>query len=125
MAYVDFVDDKPVISDDGDVVINNTRENLMAVRDGVVMGKFLDWNMTPTVGGGSAEEPDSIEWRSGQGSGTDRVRATITWGTSGGADGNPTTIVWAFSVNGSVYDTMGTQTITYDVNANITWITWA
>ncbi len=125
MAYIDFVDDKPIISDDGDVVIDSTRENLMAVRDGVVMGKFLDWDMTPTVGGGSAAEPDSIEWRSGQGAGTDRVRATITWGTSGGADGNPTSIIWAFSVNGTVYDTMGTETITYDVNANITGTSWA
>lgn len=125
MAYVPFVDDKPVISDDGDVVINNIRENLMASRDAIVMGKFEDWNMTPTVGGGSAEEPDSIEWRAGAGAGTDRVRATITWGTSGGADGNPTSIVWAFSVDGAVYDTIGTETITYDVDANVTGTTWA
>ena len=125
MAYIDFVDNKPVISDDGDDVINDTRQNLMAVRDGVVMGKFLDWNMTVTVGGGSAEEPDSIEWRDGQGSGTDRLRATITWGSAGGADGNPTVILWEFSVNGSVYDTLGTETITYDANSNITGKTWA
>ena len=125
MAYVDFVDNKPVISDDGDDVITDIRQNLMAVRDGVVMGKFLDWNMTPTIGGGSAEEPDSIEWRDGKGAGTDRVRATTTWGTAGGADGNPVTIVWAFSVDGAVYDPMGTQTITYDSNSNITGITWA
>ncbi len=125
MAYTPFVDDKPVISDDGDVVIDDTRQNLMAVRDAAVMGKFEDWDMIPTIGGGSAEEPDSIEWRSGQGSGTDRVRATITWGTSGGADGNPTSIVWEFSVDGAVYDAIGTETITYDVNSNITGVTWS
>ena len=125
MAYVPFVDNKPVISDDGDDVIDDIRENLMAARDGIVMGKMLDWDMAVTIGGGSAAEPASIEWRDGQGAGTDRIRATITWGTSGGADGNPTSIIWAFSVNGSVYDTIGTETITYDVDSNITADTWA
>ena len=45
MGYTKFVSDKPVIADDGDVVINNTRQNLMALRDAVVAGNVVDWDL--------------------------------------------------------------------------------
>lgn len=125
MAYIDFVKGKPVIADDGDEVLNYTRENLMALRDAIVMGVFVDWDMTVTAGTGTAAEPQYILWRSGQDAGTDRVRATITWGSAGGADGNPTVILYQFSVNGSVWDTIGTLTISYDVDANVTATDWS
>ncbi len=106
MPYAPFEEGKPVISDSGQDVVDKTRINVEAARDAVIMGTFREYDMTVTVGGGSAAEPDSIEWL--ESVSADRVRATLTW--SGGA---PTVIVWAFSVDGLVYDTIGTQTITY------------
>lgn len=123
MAYTSFVDNKPDITDAGQDVIDDTRENIMALRDAIASGRLEDWDMTTS--GGTAEEPGVLQWRDGQGSGTDRVRATITWGTSGGADGNPTVIVYAFSINGSTWDTIGTLTITYDANGNVTASAWS
>lgn len=122
MVYVPFVSDKPVIADDGDVVINNTRENLMALRDGLVAGALVDWDLTVTVGGGTAEEPDEIIYKNG----TEWIRLDITWGTTGGEDGNPTVIVYAYSANsGGLYDTMGTWTGTYNSNGTLTAGVWS
>jgi len=121
MAYVPFVSDKPIISDDGDVVINNTRENLMALRDAIVSGALTGWDLTVTVGGGSAEEPDEIIYKNG----TEWIRLDITWGTAGGEDGNPTVVVYAYSSNsGSAYDTIDTWTGTYNANGTLTAGDW-
>ena len=122
MAYTDFVKDTPDIADTGAVVINNSRENLMALRDGLVCGALNTWNMDITVGGGSAAEPDEIIYKSG----VEWLRLDITWGTAGGDDGNPTVIVYAYSANsGGLYDTIGTATMTYDSSGNMTDITWS
>jgi hypothetical protein len=54
------------------------------------------------------------------------VRATLTWGTVGGAAGNVSAAVYEYSANsGSSYDAIGTKTITYDSNANVTATTWS
>jgi len=120
MGYVKFVPDKPVIADDGDIVINNTRENLMALRDAIVAGNLVDWTMAAT--GGTAEEPTEILYSKN----TERVRLTITWGTSGGADGNPATVVYAYDGDGGAsYDTIGTWTATYDSSGNLTAEAWS
>ena len=122
MAYTKFVKDKPVIADDGDIVINNTRENLMAVRDAVVMGVLVDFNMDITIGGGSAAEPDEIIYKNG----VEWIRLQVTWGTTGGDDGQPTVIVYAYSANsGGLYDTIGTATMTYGSGGEMTDITWS
>ena len=122
MAYTDFVEDKPDITDDGDIVINNTRENLMALRDALVCGALNGWDMDITIGGGSAAEPDEIIYKKS----TEWLRLDITWGTSGGDDGNPTVIVYAYSANsGGVYDTIGTATMTYDSGGAMTDVTWS
>lgn len=119
MAYVPFVSDKPVITDNGDVVINNTRENLMALRDAVVAGALKGWNMAAT--GGTAAEPTQILYSKGN----ERVRLAITWGTTGGEDGNPKTVVYSYDGDaGASYDTIGTWTGTYDANGNLTAETW-
>jgi len=122
MAYTAFVPDKPDIADDGDVVINNTRENLMALRDAVVSGALVGWDLTVTIGGGSAEEPDEIIYKNTP----EWVRLAVTWGTAGGEDGQPLVVVYAYSANsGGVYDTIGTLTMSYNANGTATGGVWS
>ena len=122
MAYTKYTSDTPVITDTGGEVIDDTRNNLMALRDAIVAGALVDWNLDITVGGGSAAEPDELIYKKN----TEWIRLDITWGTSGGADGQPTVIVYAYSSNsGSLYDTIGTATMTYDANGNMTDLTWS
>lgn len=125
MVYVPFVSDKPVIADDGDIVINNTRENLMALRDAVVAGALVGWNLTLTVGGGSDEEPDEILYSND--SNTEALKLDITWGTTGGEDGNPTVIVYHYSTDdfGGSDETIGTLTNTYNSNGTLTASVWS
>jgi hypothetical protein len=94
----------------------------MALRDSVVAGALLDWDLTITVGGGSDEEPDEIIYKNG----VEWLRLDVTWGTTGGEDGNPTVIVYAYSANsGGVYDTIGTLTHTYNGNGTCTATVWS
>lgn len=121
MAYVLYANDKPDISNPGQDVIDDIRENIEALRDGIIMGKMPDWDLTTTIGGGSATEPDSIEWRY-QGTGDLALRATVTW-----TSGNPTLIVYAFTTDRTqgtpTYDTILTQTLNY-TSGNLTSTTW-
>lgn len=73
------------------------------------------WPATPS--GGTAEQPASVTFAGAEVEAT----AALTWGTSGGADGNITQIV--FSAN----DTARTRTldVTYDVNGNVTSTAWS
>lgn len=127
MVYTKFNNGKPDIADNGATVIDNTRDNLEALRDAIVAGALVDWNMDINVGVGSAAEPDEIIYKNG----TQWIRLDITWGTSGGADGSPTVIVYDYSANsGVLYETIGTATMTYDNTAGPTFgaltdITWS
>lgn len=122
MVYIPFVSDKPDIVDTGAAVVDDSRQNLMALRDALVAGALVDWDLTITVGGGSNAEPDEIIYKKG----TEWLRLDITWGTTGGNDGNPTVIVYAYSANtGVAYDTIGTLTHTYDGSGNLTATVWS
>jgi len=125
MAYTHFIDDKPVIADNGDIVINNTRENLMALRDNVLMGVIVGWNMTLNIGGGSSEEPDEVLYSDN--ATTHALKLDITWGTSGGANGNPTVVVYRYSTDDfSVNDDpIGTLTFTYAASGATLTSTWS
>jgi hypothetical protein len=120
MAYTSFAEDKPVINENGDVVINYTRTNLMALRDAIVMGALKSWNLS--VSGGTVSEPAIIYWTRS----TEKIRATITWGTSGGSDGQPSVVVYAYSSNsGSSWDTIGTLTFSYESGGSMTSSVWS
>ena len=115
MAYTPFTPDKPVIADDGDVVINNTRNNLMAVRDGIVMGVMKGFNYTHS--GGTDEEPTEVIYKNG----VEWLRLAITW-----ASNNPTVIVYSYSGDsGTGYDAIGTITNTYNGNGTLTGSVWS
>ncbi|HEY0818127.1 MAG TPA: hypothetical protein VGD46_05065 [Rhizobacter sp.] len=120
MAYTQFAKDKPVITDTGGQVVDATRTNAMALRDAIQMGVMPNW--TFTTSGGTAEQPDVITYANG----VERLRLTITWGSTGGTVGNPTVIAYAYSGNsGGAYDAIATATNTYDSNGNMTGTTWS
>ena len=72
------------------------------------------WDMTPS--GGTADEPALLTYT--QDGVT--VEAALTWGATGGEDGNVTEIVYT-----SAGATSRTQTLAYDVDGNVTSITWS
>lgn len=120
MPYTAFNKDKPIWgADDGTTTMQHIRNNLAALRDMVVAGTMVGW--PATISGGTADQPTQVLHSNG----TERLRETITWGTVGGATGNPQSIVYAYSSNsGGAYDTIGTITYTYDASGNVTSWAW-
>lgn len=121
MAYVTYDQSKPADPQNGAQVMQSTRDNLRAIRDAVLMGGgFFGWPLA--VAGGTAEQPATLTYSNG----TERVRATLTWGTTGGGAGSVTTAVYAYSSNsGTDYDTIKTKAITYDASGNVTATAWS
>lgn len=115
MTYTAFADNKPTVDTNGLQVVDDTRNNLMAMRDAVVMGAMAGWNYTPS--GGTAEEPATLTYSKG----VERLRATLTW-----SGGNVTQALWSHSSDsGSTFDTIGTETITYDAGGNVIAVSWS
>lgn len=129
MAYVPFVDQKPVFSDNGDDVVDDIRENLMALRDAVVLGVLVGWDMTVTAGTGTNEQPQYLYMHK-NGVSTERLRITYTWGTTGGATGNPTVLALHYTADddplgSATWDSMGTFTITYNSDGTVASGAWS
>lgn len=83
-------------------------------------GHYYAWALTPS--GGTAEQPAVVVYAKG----VERVRATLTWGTTGGAAGNVTTAAYEYSANsGTDYSAIGTKSLTYDAAGNVTLTTWS
>jgi hypothetical protein len=97
------------------------RNNLKAVRDACIMGGgFYGFNLA--VSGGTADQPALLTYSKG----TEKIKAALTWGTTGGEAGSVTVAVYSYSSDsGSTWVTIGTKTITYDANANVTATTWS
>lgn len=121
MAYTPFDKDAPDGTDDGSTTLQRLRDNMKALRDACLMGGgFFGWPCAIT--GGTAEQPTTFIYSSG----TERVKAVLTWGTTGGGNGNPTQAVYSYSADsGSTYATIGTKTITYDASGNVTATSWS
>ena len=97
----------------------SARDNLNALRDAAILGGgFPGFNLAAS--GGTPEKPTQLLYSKG----TERVRATLTWGTVGGEAGNVTVAVYAYAPDAATYSTIGTKTITDDANANVTATTW-
>lgn len=111
MAYTEFDRTQPDGStDNGAAFATDLLNNQAALWHAIIAGKAKGWTLS--VSGGTAEEPSIHLWSNG----TLRVRATYTW-TSGYA----TSILWEYSSNsGSSYDTIATETRTYDGSKNST-----
>jgi hypothetical protein len=121
MAYTAFDPTEPDPSTQNITEFGQSvQDNQAALRDAVVGGTMAGWAMTPS--GGTAEQPAVITYAKS----TERVKIDLTWGSSGGADGNVTQAVFSYSSNsGTDYDTMGTETISYDTAGNPTGTSWS
>lgn len=121
MTYTHFDYQRPAPqSDNGTAAFTATRQNLLAVRDGVMLGVMPGWAMTPA--GGTAAEPETLTYSRGD----ERLEMNITWGASGGTAGNPTSIAYRYSADaGATWASLGTETITYDSAGNVTGTTWS
>jgi hypothetical protein len=117
MPYTAFDATKPdATADNGTNFATNTRNNLKAIRDAVIMGGgFYGWNMAAS--GGTAAEPSTLTYSNG----TERVKASLTW-----TSGNVTNVVYHYSSNsGGAYDQIGEVDITFDGSGNVTATTWS
>lgn len=128
MAYTPFDKSVPDASTESiNQITTSTRENFEAIRDAVVAGDMPGWEMSTS--GGTAEQPAEIIYARS----TERVKIALTWGSSGGADGNVTDAIYSYSSNsGTNYDLMADtdfplakQTITYDSSGNVTATGWS
>lgn len=121
MTYTFFDPAKPdAATQNGTQFAQSTRENLRAMRDQVVAGFAPGWSMTPT--GGTPEQPAQILYSAG----AERLSVVLTWGTTGGADGNVTVAAYAYSADsGGTYSAIGTRAIDYDTDGNVAGITWS
>jgi hypothetical protein len=92
----------------------------MALRDAIAVGALVGWNMTQS--GSPGLYPQSLLFTKG----SEIIKADITWGTTGTAEGNPLVIIYSYSANsGGVYDTIGTITMAYDSLGAMTSATWS
>lgn len=120
MAYNQFDDTLPVSTATGPQTVTDIRDNQQAMRDMIVLGGMVSWNMAAS--GGTAEQPTQLLYSKS----TERLKSALTWGTSGGGDGNVTQAIYSYSSNsGTDYDTIGTLTPTYDTDGNVTATTWS
>jgi hypothetical protein len=111
----------------GTAFAGSTRANLQAMRDVIVaMGGMPGFNYS--VSGGTAEQPASLFYKRG----AEWIKVDLTWGTTGGADGNVTKAAYYYSsTSGGAYDGMVdgagnyVQAMSYDSNGNLTTTTWS
>ena len=119
MAYDKFDYSHPdPTTDNGTDAFDYTRKNLKAVRDGVGMGGMPDWTYAISVGSGSNAFPDADVWHRG----VEYLKAEYTYDSNNWV----TQIVWKYSSDsGSSYDTIGTESITYDADGYVTATSWS
>lgn len=116
-TYKFFVDGVPVTSDKSLKVISDTRNNLLALVHVATMGSIQGWEYSKDDGTGTADEPQYLYYKKS----ARWIQGEMTW-----ANGTITQIVWRYSVNsGGAYDTIGTESVTYDTDGNVETVTWA
>ena len=109
-----------MITQTGTVFADKARHNINAIADAVLMGALPGYAYS--VQSGTNEQPTVVHHTNGN----DIIRLEITWGSSGGADGNPTQIIYKVSDNGGTdWTTIKTQTISYDANGNVSSTSWS
>lgn len=120
MTYSAFDQTRPDGLSSGAVTLEHVRENQAALRDMILLGAAPGWSFAPS--GGTAEQPAQILMIRG----TERLRTLLTWGSSGGSDGNVTQMVCGYSSNSGVtFETIGTFAVSYDANGNVVSGVWS
>lgn len=119
MPYTQFDPANPVVAQTRFNAIESARKNMLALRDMVAMGTFPGFNFSKA--GGTADEPAQHFFKKG----AEWIKVDITWGTTGGAYGNPVQAIYSYSTNsGASYDAIGTLTITYDASGFVSAGSW-
>jgi hypothetical protein len=105
-------------------ITTSTRANFAALQDAIITtGTVPQWDAEAQDSDGGTppttpETPDQIVYSKD----TERVKVAITWS----GDDLMTSAVFSYSSNGGTdYDSMGTITITYDVNDNYLSHAWS
>lgn len=136
MSYTAFDVTKPVTTPDTrQASIDSIRTNLAALRDDLV-GSGMVQGFNYAVTGGTASQPGTLWYKRS----AEVVKIVLTWGTSGGEDGNVTKAAFYYasneshasfpaSTNGtysSMVDGSGNYvcTVAYDSSGNVTTTTW-
>jgi hypothetical protein len=124
MAYTHFDRTSPEPTQTGPEVCASTRENFAALQDAIITtGTVPQWDAEAQDSDGGTppttpETPDQIVYSKG----TERVKVAITWSV----DDLMSSAVFSYSSNsGTDYDSMGTITITYDVDDNYLSHAWS
>lgn len=120
MAYTAFDNSNPSPTQTGTNFANSAKANLLALRDAVVMGAMAGWACVPS--GADLAKPTTIKYNRGT---SEYLRLSLTWGTTGGAAGKVTGVVYAYSTDDATYDTIGTRTITYSAEGYFTGASWS
>ena len=114
MSYTQFDSANPVVGQTRFNAIESMRNNLLALRDMSLFKMAVGFNFTKV--GGTAEQPAQHFFKKG----AEWIRNDLTWGATGGAEGNVTLMVRYKSLNsGASYDLIETITFTYDANGNL------
>lgn len=120
MPYTQFDSANPVVGQSRFNAIESMRNNLLALRDMSLFKMAVGFNFSKA--GGTVEQPAQHFFKKG----AEWIRNDLTWGTTGGAEGNVTQVVRYKSLNsGTTYDLVETITFTYDVNGNLSEVTSA
>lgn len=120
MPYTKFDKTQPNFRNERDEFVDNSRNQLIALRDAFADGR-LAGPFSIFINGG--QQPFSIVYLD-----LESLRASITWGTTGGALDQPTQIVHERKADQLLFtptDTIGTETLTYDADGNLDTITWS
>lgn len=124
MAYVSFNKTLPAGASNGPTVLADIRNNLMAIRDGIVLGGIPGFNCAAS--GGTEDQPTQYLFTGTGVNSTERIKAVVTWGTTGGALGNPETIVYTYSSDsGTLYEAIGTMTVVYTAGGYFSAFSWS
>lgn len=126
MAYSPLDTARPVVTGTRTAEIDKTRRNIVALRDMIAaigMAPGFDYS----IASGTAEQPTAVNFKRG----SEWIVLWLTWGTTGGADGNVTKIVFWYTANaGGSYDGMADDagkfvlSLAYDAAGNLSTTTW-
>jgi len=118
-SYVQFQNNKPIITDQNPAIINTTRENVNAVHDGSVIRAMPFWNYS--ISGGTNSNPVYVFHKNGN----DWIRTTQTYGTSGPSKNCISQQIYQYSSNsGTSYVSMGTVNYAYIEDGIVSTAIW-
>jgi hypothetical protein len=121
MAYNKFDEAKPdPTTDNGAAMCNNTRYNLTALRDMVLMGGVEGWNMTTDPA--NETYPNKYIYTN---PGVERIELEMSW--DGTEEGRVNSVTYKYypAETGGTADTIGTNTFTYNADGAVTTSTWS